>query len=201
MTARVVLIDNYDSFTYNLAQAFQALSARVIVRRNDAVSVAEIAALEPTHVCISPGPGRPEDAGISVELIRTLGGGIPTLGICLGHQAIVVAYGGRVVHAPVPVHGKSSALTHDGTGCFVGVPQDCVVGRYHSLVAHEAALPANLRVTARTTSGVVMGVRHQQFSVEGLQFHPESILTPEGSRMLANFLGNASHAVDVAGRG
>ena len=189
MTPRLLLIDNYDSFTYNLVQAFMVLGAEVIVHRNDAIDVDAARRMAPTHLCISPGPGTPRDAGVSMDMIRAFAGRIPVLGVCLGHQSIVEAFGGEVVRAGRLMHGKTSEIEHDGRGVFAGLPQPCVVGRYHSLIAAPASLPAVLEVTARTAQGEIMGVRHRELDVEGVQFHPESVLTPDGPRLMANFLG------------
>jgi anthranilate synthase/aminodeoxychorismate synthase-like glutamine amidotransferase len=186
--ARLLLIDNYDSFTYNLVQAFLVLGAEVEVYRNDALSVAQALQLAPSHLCISPGPGTPSDAGTSMEMIRAFAGRIPVLGVCLGHQSIVQVFGGRIVRAPRLMHGKTSFVTHDERTLFAGLPQPCEVGRYHSLIAAPAQLPAQLEVSARTAEGEIMAVRHRTLSVEGVQFHPESILTPEGPRLIGNFL-------------
>jgi anthranilate synthase/aminodeoxychorismate synthase-like glutamine amidotransferase len=196
---RLLLIDNYDSFTYNLVQAFLVLGAQVLVYRNDAIAVAEARALAPTHVCISPGPGTPYDAGISMEMIRAFAGSTPILGVCLGHQSIVEVFGGKVVRAGRLMHGKTSLVSHDGLGVFASLPQPCEVGRYHSLIAAPETLPPELTVSARTPEGEIMGVRHRDLAVEGVQFHPESILTPEGPRLLANFLefGRSAGAEDV----
>ena len=188
MTVRLLLIDNYDSFTYNLVQAFLVLGAEVAVHRNDTLTPAEARALAPTHLCISPGPGTPHDAGVSMDMIREFAGRIPVLGVCLGHQSIVEVFGGEVVRAGRLMHGKTSLLRHDARTLFERVPQPCEVGRYHSLIAEPASLPAALEVSARTDQGEIMAVRHRTLVVEGVQFHPESILTPEGPRMLANFL-------------
>ncbi|MBW4052342.1 MAG: aminodeoxychorismate/anthranilate synthase component II [Proteobacteria bacterium] len=185
---RLLLIDNYDSFTYNLVQAFLVLGADVLVYRNDAIAVEEARALAPTHLCISPGPGTPYDAGVSMDMIRAFAGRVPVLGVCLGHQAIVEVFGGRVVRAGRLMHGKTSLVQHDGRGLFADLPQPCEVGRYHSLIAAPETLPAQLTVTARTPEGEIMGVRHLHLAVEGVQFHPESILTPQGPRLLGNFL-------------
>jgi anthranilate synthase/aminodeoxychorismate synthase-like glutamine amidotransferase len=193
VSARLLLIDNYDSFTYNLVQAFEVLGAEVRVHRNDAVTVGEALAADPTHLCISPGPGTPRESGVSRELIRACSGRIPVLGVCLGHQAIVEVFGGEVRRALRPMHGKTSVLRHCGKGLFVGLPESCVVGRYHSLIAAPDALPASLEVTAVAEDGEIMGVRHRRHPTEGVQFHPESILTPEGPRLLANFLNGVSH--------
>ena len=188
MTARVLLIDNYDSFTFNLAVALRVLGAEVAVHRNDTLSVDEAAALEPTHVVISPGPGRPAAAGISKASILHFLGQVPVLGVCLGHQALGEALGGDVVHAPRLMHGKMSRIEHDGSGVFQGLPSPLEVARYHSLIVTEATLPATLRVTARTTEGEVMAMVHRDAQVHGVQFHPESVLTPLGDRLLGNFL-------------
>ena len=185
---RLLLIDNYDSFTYNLVQAFLVLGAEVQVMRNDAIDVAGAEARDPTHLCISPGPGAPRDAGVSMAMIRAFAGRIPVLGVCLGHQSIVEAFGGEVVRAGRLMHGKTSPIRHDGLGVFAGLPSPCEVGRYHSLIAAAGRLPATLTVSARTDEGEIMGVRHTELQVEGVQFHPESILTNEGERLLGNFL-------------
>jgi anthranilate synthase/aminodeoxychorismate synthase-like glutamine amidotransferase len=182
----LLMIDNYDSFTYNLVHLFEELGAEVQVFRNDAITLDEAEALEPTHLVISPGPGRPADAGISVELIRRLGPRVPTLGVCLGHQAVVEAFGGHVGQAKALLHGKSSLVDHDGKGVFSGLAQQLEAGRYHSLAAVE--IPDGLEVTARTPDGEVMGVRHREHPIEGVQFHPESVLTPLGSDLGRNFL-------------
>ncbi len=188
MTPRLLLIDNYDSFTYNLVQACMVLGADVRVYRNDAITVAEADELAPTHLCISPGPGTPQQAGVSIEMIRHFAGDIPVFGVCLGHQSITEAFGGKVVRAPRLMHGKTSLIEHDGRGVFAGVPSPCEVGRYHSLIAEPASLPPELEVTARTDEGEVMGLRHRELCVEGVQFHPESVLTPDGPAMMQNFL-------------
>lgn len=187
-SARLLLIDNYDSFTYNLVQGFLVLGADVQVFRNDALGVEQARALEPTHLCISPGPGTPLQAGVSIEMIRAFAGRIPVLGVCLGHQSIVEVFGGKVVRAGRLMHGKTSPVHHDGLGLFADLPQPCEVGRYHSLIAAPETLPPELIVTARTPEGEIMGVRHRDLTVAGVQFHPESILTPQGPRLLGNFL-------------
>jgi anthranilate synthase/aminodeoxychorismate synthase-like glutamine amidotransferase len=185
---RLLLIDNYDSFTYNLVQAFLVLGADVHVHRNDALTIEAARDLKPTHLCISPGPGTPRDAGMSEDMVRAFAGRIPVLGVCLGHQAVVEVFGGPVVRAERLMHGKSSRVRHDGRGLFRGLPNPFQAGRYHSLVAKRDALPSVLELTAWTEEGEVMGVRHRELPVEGVQFHPESVLTPEGPGLLANFL-------------
>ena len=189
---RLLLIDNYDSFTYNLVQAFLVLGADVLVHRNDAITVEEARALAPTHLCISPGPGTPRDAGNSMGMIRAFAGQVPVLGVCLGHQSIVEVFGGEIVRAARLMHGKVSPVQHDGKGVFAGLPQPFEAGRYHSLIAHPDTLPAVLEVSARTPEGEIMGVRHRERAIEGVQFHPESILTPDGPALLANFLAYRS---------
>jgi anthranilate synthase component 2 len=185
---RLLLIDNYDSFVYNLAQAFGALGAEPIVIRNDA-SPADLEAIEADALVVSPGPGAPGDAGVSTAAIKSLGARLPVLGVCLGHQCIVEAFGGRVVRAPVgPVHGKTSSITHDGRGVFRDLESPFIATRYHSLAAEESAIPESLTVSARSEDQTVMGVRHRQLQVEGVQFHPESVLTEAGPRLLQNFL-------------
>ena len=188
MRHRVFLLDNYDSFTWNLVQAFGALGAEVVVRRNDQVSVDEALAMEPTHVVVSPGPGRPEKAGISMELIGAAMARLPVLGVCLGHQALGALLGATVGPARYLVHGKSSAVYHDGRTLYEGLPNPFHAGRYHSLAVIEETLPAELAVSAYTSDGEIMGLRHGRLPTEGVQFHPESVLTPEGSRLLRNFL-------------
>jgi anthranilate synthase/aminodeoxychorismate synthase-like glutamine amidotransferase len=188
VTPRLLLIDNYDSFTYNLVQGFMVLGAEVRVYRNDAITLAEADAIEPTHLCISPGPGTPQQAGVSVPMIRHFAGRVPVFGVCLGHQSITEAFGGRVVRAPRLMHGKTSMIEHDGQGVFAGVANPCEIGRYHSLIAEASSLPPELAVTARTAEGEIMGLRHRTLCVEGVQFHPESVLTPDGPAMMRNFL-------------
>jgi anthranilate synthase/aminodeoxychorismate synthase-like glutamine amidotransferase len=183
----LLLIDNYDSFTFNLAQYFGELGAPPLVRRNDALTLDEIAELGPERIVISPGPGRPEDAGISVDVIRRFGPERPVLGVCLGHQGIGAAFGGRIVRAPELMHGKISTVDHDGRGVFKGLSQAFAAGRYHSLVVAEP-LPDALEAAARTGDGTLMGLRHREFPIHGVQFHPESVLTAEGKRLLRNFL-------------
>jgi len=185
---RVLLIDNYDSFTYNLVQAFLVLGAQVEVYRNDRLTVAAAVELTPTHLVISPGPGRPESAGVSLDMIGRFSGQIPVLGVCLGHQSLVQHCGGEVVAARRLMHGKTSVIRHTGEGLFAGLPQPCEVGRYHSLAVAPDSLPAVLEVTARTDDDEIMGVRHREHPTVGVQFHPESVLTPDGDRLLANFL-------------
>ncbi|HEU4623618.1 MAG TPA: aminodeoxychorismate/anthranilate synthase component II [Steroidobacteraceae bacterium] len=188
MKPKLLLIDNYDSFTYNLVQAFLVLGADVRVFRNDAIDVAAAQALAPTHLCISPGPGTPYDAGVSMDMIRAFAGRIPVFGVCLGHQSIVEVFGGKVVRAGRLMHGKTSPIEHDGRTLFAGLPNPCEIGRYHSLIAQPETLPPVLEVTARTPEGEIMGVRHKDLVVEGVQFHPESVLTPDGPALMANFL-------------
>jgi len=171
-SVRLLLIDNYDSFTYNLVQAFMVLGADVDVRRNDEITVEQALALAPTHLCISPGPGTPYDAGVSMDMIRAFAGSVPVFGVCIGHQSIVEVFGGKVVRAPRLMHGKTSPVAHDGKGLFTGLSANTEVGRYHSLIAQPDTLPADLEVTARTPEGEIMGVRHRMLKVEGVQFHP-----------------------------
>jgi anthranilate synthase/aminodeoxychorismate synthase-like glutamine amidotransferase len=190
VNARLLLIDNYDSFTYNLVQAFMVLGAEVLVYRNDAITVAEAEALAATHLCISPGPGTPGQAGVSIAMIRAFAGRIPVLGVCLGHQSITEAFGGKVVRAPRLMHGKTSMITHDGKRVFAGIANPCEIGRYHSLIAERAALPQELLITAQTAEDEIMGVCHATLNVQGVQFHPESVLTPDGPAMLGNFLAS-----------
>ncbi len=185
---RMLLIDNYDSFTYNLVQAFAAQGADVRVYRNDMISVDEGVALEPTHLVISPGPGRPDDAGVSLQMIAAFAGKIPILGVCLGHQSIVQQQGGEIVRAERLMHGKTSSIKHDGKTVFSGISQPFEVGRYHSLCAERGSLPDSLEISAETDSGVIMGVRHKSLAIEGVQFHPESVLTPEGETLMCNFM-------------
>ncbi|MGZ3439072.1 MAG: anthranilate synthase component II [Polyangia bacterium] len=184
----LLLIDNYDSFTYNLAQYLGELGAEVRVERNDAVTVDEVAKLAPRRIVISPGPCTPNEAGISLELIARLAGKIPILGVCLGHQAIGQAFGGKVVRAPRVMHGKTSPIEHEGSGLFRGIPSPMQATRYHSLVVEPASLPESLAVTARTAEGEIMALAHRTLPVWGVQFHPESILTVDGKRLLQNFL-------------
>ena len=185
----VLVIDNYDSFTYNLVQYLGELGAEVAVRRNDEVTLDEIARMNPSHIVISPGPGRPEDAGVSVEVIRRFGPDVPTLGVCLGHQAIGIVYGGTVCRAKAPMHGKTSMVQHDGKGVFGGLTEPFKAGRYHSLVISGADVPPDLEVTARTREDdTIMAVRHRTHPVHGVQFHPESVLTEAGKHLLRNFL-------------
>jgi anthranilate synthase/aminodeoxychorismate synthase-like glutamine amidotransferase len=185
----VLLIDNYDSFTYNLAQYLGELGADVVVRRNDEIDVAGICALHPSRIVISPGPGRPEDAGVCVDVIKRFGPQIPLLGVCLGHQAIGLAFGGDVVRAPSPVHGKASPVEHDGRGVFAGLTAPLAAARYHSLVVAARSMPPALEVAARVAGeDIVMGIRHREWPIHGVQFHPESVMTGEGHRLLHNFL-------------
>ncbi|MGI9264793.1 MAG: anthranilate synthase component II [Gammaproteobacteria bacterium] len=188
MKKHILLIDNYDSFTYNLVQAFRILGAQVTIHRNDEISVADALAIDASHLVISPGPGEPLAAGISVRLIREMTGHLPILGVCLGHQSIVAAFGGRIVHAERLMHGKTSQIEHDGRGVFAGLANPFQAGRYHSLAARRDDLPAELEVSAQTVDGEVMGVREPELAIEGVQFHPESVLTPDGQIVLGNFL-------------
>jgi anthranilate synthase component II len=188
----VAVVDNYDSFTYNLVQYLGELGARVAVFRNDAIGAAELAEREPAAVVISPGPCTPDEAGISLDVVRLMGAHTPLLGVCLGHQAIGQAYGGRVVRAPQVMHGKVSEVYHDGDGLFAGLPDPFEATRYHSLVVERESLPDALQVTAWTAGGLVMGLRHREHPVVGVQFHPESICTPVGHRLLASFLEMSS---------
>ena len=190
---RMLLVDNYDSFTYNLVQAFAAQGADVIVHRNDAISVADALQLQPTHLVISPGPGRPEDAGVSLDMIAAFEQLIPVLGVCLGHQCLVQHFGGEIVRADRLMHGKTSMAKHDGKTLFDGLSQPFEVGRYHSLCAKSETLPDVLELSASTERGEIMGVRHRSLPLEGVQFHPESVLTPEGDQLLANFMRMKKH--------
>ena len=184
----LLLIDNYDSFTYNLVQAFAAQGADVRVYRNDEITVDEARALGPTHLVISPGPGNPDDAGVSLDMIAAFEQKIPVLGVCLGHQCLVQHFGGRIVRAPRLMHGKTSDASHDGQHLFAGLSEPLEVGRYHSLCAEQDSLPDVLQLTAKTDRGEIMGVRHKTLPLEGVQFHPESVLTPEGDALMANFM-------------
>ncbi|BCA80435.1 aminodeoxychorismate/anthranilate synthase component II [Desulfuromonas sp. AOP6] len=184
----LLMLDNYDSFTYNLVQYLQELGVEVVVRRNDQITVQEIAALKPRRIVISPGPCSPTEAGISIELIKTLSDSIPMLGVCLGHQAIGHAFGGKVIRAAELMHGKTSLIRHDNTGVFFGLSNPFVATRYHSLIVERESLPECLRVTAWVDDGTIMGLEHRQRPLWGVQFHPESILTAEGKMLLANFL-------------
>jgi anthranilate synthase/aminodeoxychorismate synthase-like glutamine amidotransferase len=185
---KVLLIDNYDSFTYNLAQIFGELGADVVVKRNDEVALADIQTLRPARICISPGPGRPRDAGISCDVIRDFGAQIPLLGVCLGHQCIGEVFGGEIVRAPKLMHGKTSAISHKGTGVFENLAKSFEATRYHSLVVKRETLPQSLTITAESDDGEIMGLQHRGLPIHGVQFHPESILTEEGRKLLANFL-------------
>ncbi len=184
----LLVIDNYDSFTYNLVQYFQELGIKVEVYRNDELTVEEIESKDPHRIVISPGPGRPDDAGVSLEIIKRFAGRVPLLGVCLGHQAIAQAFGGVVVRAPLLMHGKASEIVHDGKTIFLGLEQRFSAGRYHSLIVEKSSLPACLEISAATPDDVIMGLRHRELKMEGVQFHPESILTDSGKKLLANFL-------------
>lgn len=185
---KVLVIDNYDSFTFNLAQLIGKLTGDVIVKRNDRTSLEEINLLKPDKIVVSPGPGRPEDSKVSLDVIKECGKTIDVLGVCLGHQGIGISFGGRVVKAPALMHGKTSQVIHDGKSIYKDVPQKFNGGRYHSLVIDRDSLPDELSVTSETEDGVIMGVRHKKFRVEGIQFHPESVLTPEGEKIIKNWL-------------
>jgi anthranilate synthase component 2 len=194
MASRILVLDNYDSFVYNLVQELGELGASPVVFRNDAIDVEEIRAQSPDAVLISPGPGRPEDGGVSLAAIRELAGEIPLLGVCLGHQCIGQAFGGEVGAAPHLMHGKTSEIHHDGEGIFAGLPNPFVATRYHSLVVNPDSVPKELTVTATSTDGVIMGLRHRELPIEGVQFHPESVLTVSGPALLANFLDQLAGA-------
>ncbi len=185
---RILLIDNYDSFTYNLVQAFAAQRAEVLVHRNDTIDAERALKLVPTHLVISPGPGRPEDAGVSLTMIDVFSEKVPILGVCLGHQCLVSYFGGNIVRAERLMHGKTSMVKHDGKTVFRGLAQPFEAGRYHSLCADHSSLPDDLELTAQTDRGEIMGVRHRELPLEGVQFHPESVLTPEGNKLMDNFI-------------
>lgn len=191
-TVRLLLIDNYDSFTYNLVQAFMVLGAEVLVHRNDSITVDQAKSLQPSHLCISPGPGTPYDAGVSMRMIEEFAGEVPIFGVCLGHQSLVEVFGGKVVRAGRLMHGKTSLVHHDGQSILKNMPEPFEAGRYHSLIAQPDSLPDALQVTARTDEGEIMGVRHKTFNIEGVQFHPESVLTPHGPVLMGNFLQQRS---------
>ncbi|MBS3910045.1 MAG: aminodeoxychorismate/anthranilate synthase component II [Actinobacteria bacterium] len=195
----IVMIDNYDSFTFNLVQYLAEMGQELVVYRNDEVSVDDVLADKPDKIVISPGPGRPEEAGISIDLIKAAAGKIPVLGVCLGHQAIGAAFGGKVVHAGVLVHGKTSKISHDGKTIFEGLPNPFIATRYHSLVVERESLPPELEISAETEDGLIMALRRRDFPIEGVQFHPESILTSEGKALLRNFVaaGDTSRAAAV----
>jgi anthranilate synthase/aminodeoxychorismate synthase-like glutamine amidotransferase len=195
MGSRVLVVDNYDSFVYNLVQYLGELGATPLVYRHDALSLAEIRTLRPDAVLISPGPGRPEDAGVSNQVIAELGSEVPVLGVCLGHQCIGQVFGGEVVRAPQVMHGKTSWITHDGAGVFAGLPEPFEATRYHSLVVQRDGLPDVLEVSAEAEDGTIMGLRHRELPIEGVQFHPESILTAGGHQLLRNFLDRAGVSV------
>jgi anthranilate synthase component II len=195
----ILLIDNYDSFTYNLYQYLCELGAEVVVRRNDEVTVEEARALGAERIVISPGPCTPNEAGVSVNLIREMAGEVPILGVCLGHQSLGAAFGAEVINAPELMHGKTSMIHHDNKGVFTGLPNPFIATRYHSLVLREDSLPPELQITARADDGVVMGLRHRDYDIEGVQFHPESILTTVGKDLLANFIGKRALAGTVRG--
>jgi para-aminobenzoate synthetase component 2 len=187
----ILVIDNYDSFTYNLVQCLGDLGKRIRVRRNDKITLREVKTIEPSHIVISPGPGIPAEAGLCTDIIARFGDRIPILGVCLGHQAIAEVFGGVVVRAALVVHGKTSRIRHDGRTIFRGIPDPFTATRYHSLIVDKASLPACLEISAWTDDGIIMALRHRSFPIEGVQFHPESILTKVGSRIIANFLGRS----------
>lgn len=191
MSIKVLVVDNYDSFVYNLVQGLGELAVDPIVYRNDAITIDGIREIGPDLILISPGPGRPEDAGISMDVVRSFAGEIPILGVCLGHQCIGQVYGGRIVRAKRPMHGKTSTINHDAVGLLAGMPNPFQATRYHSLIVERDSIPTELDITATCEDGVVMGLRHHRLKVEGVQFHPESILTPSGQTLLKNFVGQA----------
>jgi anthranilate synthase/aminodeoxychorismate synthase-like glutamine amidotransferase len=193
----LLLIDNYDSFTYNLYQYLAELGAQIEVRRNDQVTLEEIEAMQPQSIVISPGPCTPNEAGLSCQIIECFGPRIPLLGVCLGHQAIGQVYGGRVIRAPEPMHGKTSLIYHRGQGVLHGLPTPFEANRYHSLIVERSSLPTELEITAETDDGLIMGLRHRSYPVQGVQFHPESIMTPEGKDLLSNFLLQAAVALSA----
>jgi para-aminobenzoate synthetase component 2 len=188
----LLVLDNYDSFTYNLAQYFGELGCELLIRRNDEISLGEIEKIAPRHICISPGPCTPREAGISKDVIARFGASIPILGVCLGHQCIAEAYGGKVVRASYLVHGKSSLISHNGSALFSDLPTPFEAGRYHSLVVERRSVPASLQITAESNDGEIMGLSHREYPVQGVQFHPESVLTHDGKKILANFLALTS---------
>jgi anthranilate synthase component II len=195
----ILLIDNYDSFTYNLYQYLCELGAEVVVRRNDQISVDEARALNPDRIVVSPGPCTPREAGVSVDVIQTFAGQVPILGVCLGHQSVGAAFGADIIHAPALMHGKTSMIQHDGRGIFAGLPNPFIATRYHSLIVNEATLPDELEISARSEDGVIMGLRHRVHEIDGVQFHPESILTVCGKDLLANFIGARAPVAAVRG--
>jgi len=193
----IIVIDNYDSFTYNLVHLVAQSDHEVLVYRNDAISPEALSAMQPSGILISPGPGRPADAGITEEVIRSLGQRVPILGVCLGHQAIGEVFGGRIVHAPTLMHGKTSEIRHDGRSLFRGIRQDFTATRYHSLVVDPESVPDELAISAKTRDGVVMGLRHLSWPLEGIQFHPESVLTIEGPRIIRNWVESLTHVANA----
>lgn len=184
----ILIIDNYDSFTYNIVQNIGSFSKNILVRRNNEITLNDIKQLKLSHIIISPGPGNPHDAGISNDVIRSFAGKIPLLGICLGHQCIAHAFGGRVIHAPMPIHGKTAEIYHDRKTIYTGLKNPFIATRYHSLIVQRETLPGSLEVSAQTADGLIMGLRHKKYALEGVQFHPESILTTAGTQLLRNFL-------------
>lgn len=185
---KILVIDNYDSFTFNLVQLLGAFTDDIIVKRNDKTTTAEIEKMNIDRIVISPGPGRPEDSKVSLDVVNDLGKKIPVLGVCLGHQAIGISFGGKVINAPTLMHGKTSVIQHDGEKIYKNIPQNFEAGRYHSLAISEKTLPGEIEITARTTEDVVMGIRHKEYPIEGIQFHPESVLTSEGYNIIKNWL-------------
>jgi anthranilate synthase/aminodeoxychorismate synthase-like glutamine amidotransferase len=185
---KILVVDNYDSFTYNLVQLVGKFTSQIDVVRNDRVTIEEIKNMDPDKIIISPGPGKAEDSNISLDVIQQLGNTIPILGVCLGHQGIAISFGGKVIHAPSLMHGKSSNIIHDGIGIYERVPQNFEAGRYHSLVIDLGTLPSSLKITAETADGIIMGVRHTEFPIEGIQYHPESVLTHEGEIIIKNWM-------------
>jgi anthranilate synthase/aminodeoxychorismate synthase-like glutamine amidotransferase len=185
---KILVIDNYDSFTYNLVQLIGNFTDNIIVKRNDEITLDEIKSIHPDKIAISPGPGRPEDSGISIDVIKHFGKNIPLLGVCLGHQAIATSFGGNIINAPYLMHGKSSEIIHDGKTIYKNIPQNFSAGRYHSLIVERDSLPNILEITSQTNDGIIMGIRHKEFPIEGIQFHPESIMTIEGKNIIKNWI-------------
>lgn len=185
---KVLVIDNYDSFTFNLVQLLGKFTADIVVKRNDKISLVEIHEMDPNKILISPGPGRPEDSNISIEAIKEFGESKPILGVCLGHQGIGISFGAKIVNAPILMHGKTSQIMHDGNGIYKGISQNFKAGRYHSLVIDKKSINEDLEITSYTSDNIVMGIRHKKFPIEGIQFHPESVLTPDGEKLIKNWI-------------